>query len=199
MLIVSNFSLRFKGFTLAELLISLAILSIIATFTIPKILVTQQGQKYNSSAKETFSMVSGAYQNLLLNSTASSGTSAIDLSPYMNYISVDSTSIIDNVNTGTTTSCDSSNGLCLNLHNGGKLLLLKYTFNGTSPTNALFFQFDPDGVVTDGTTNGPGKSVKFAVYYNGMLTSRNNFLTGTQNSSGTYNPTTSNDPSWFSW
>lgn len=45
------------GFTLSELLIALAILGVIATFTIPKILVAQQEQKKLAVMKETISML----------------------------------------------------------------------------------------------------------------------------------------------
>ncbi len=41
----------FKGFTLAELLMALAILGVIATFTIPKILGAQQSSSSNAKAK----------------------------------------------------------------------------------------------------------------------------------------------------
>ena len=41
-----------KGFTLAELLISLGILGLIATFTIPKIVGAAGDSKYNAAAKE---------------------------------------------------------------------------------------------------------------------------------------------------
>ncbi len=46
------------GFTLAELLIALAILAIIATFTIPKLLVNQQNQKRNAIFKEVIASLS---------------------------------------------------------------------------------------------------------------------------------------------
>lgn len=42
-----------RGFTLAELLIALTILGVIATFTIPKILSSQQDGKLKAIAKET--------------------------------------------------------------------------------------------------------------------------------------------------
>ena len=52
-----------RGFTLAELLIALAILGVIATFTIPKILDSGTDSKRNAIAKEIAATVSGAYQN----------------------------------------------------------------------------------------------------------------------------------------
>ena len=51
-----------SGFTLAELLIALLILGEISTFTIPKIIYSQQNQKYNAIAKESAAMISAAYQ-----------------------------------------------------------------------------------------------------------------------------------------
>lgn len=53
-----------KGFTLAELLIALSILGVIATFTIPKVLQSQQNGKYNTMAKEAIATISQAYQNV---------------------------------------------------------------------------------------------------------------------------------------
>jgi len=50
--------MRTKGFTLAELLVALMILGIIATFTIPKILYSSQQQKKIATFKEVISTVS---------------------------------------------------------------------------------------------------------------------------------------------
>ncbi|MEB3286218.1 MAG: type II secretion system protein [Vampirovibrionales bacterium] len=47
-----------KGFTLAELLIALVILGVIATFTIPKILTAQANAQRESVLKETIAMMS---------------------------------------------------------------------------------------------------------------------------------------------
>jgi prepilin-type N-terminal cleavage/methylation domain-containing protein len=46
------------GFTLAELLIALAILGVIATFAIPKVLLSQANQKRNAVLKEVIGMLS---------------------------------------------------------------------------------------------------------------------------------------------
>ena len=62
------------GFTLAELLIALAILGVIATFTIPKILTSQANSQRNAIAKEVMSMISGAHQQLKSNNALSTST-----------------------------------------------------------------------------------------------------------------------------
>jgi len=187
------------GFTLAELLISLAILALIATFTIPKILQAQQGQQYNAAAKEVAGMISAAFQQYRLSNQVTASMIAGDLAPYFNYVAVDTTRTIDNKYGSTTSSCNVSGGGCLIMHNGGVLRYNGSTLAGTSTTNALEFIFDPDGVQTDSTTDSPGKSVNFFLYSTGMLTSRENTLPNTAASGNTYGPSSIADPPWFSW
>ncbi len=188
------------GFTLAELLISLAILGMIATFTIPKILQAQQNGSNNAKAKEAAAMIAGAYQKAQMAGIVSSSTTAADLTPYMNYVSVDTATPIDDWQTGSTWGCDAT-VRCLTLHNGGKLAydLMDFAFRSgaSSQDNALLFQFDPDGRVTDGTTNGPGKAVAIVLYYNGGIGTE-----GTARAGSYYAVTYSGanyDPPWFSW
>jgi prepilin-type N-terminal cleavage/methylation domain-containing protein len=50
-------SLQLRAFTLAELLISLALLGVIATFTIPKILGSSQSQRYPDILKEDYTLL----------------------------------------------------------------------------------------------------------------------------------------------
>src|SRR5262249_44303219 len=125
-----------KGFTLAELLIALVILGVIATFTIPKVLVAQQDQKYDAIAKETAAMISGAYQVYQQNNTVTSTTSFQDMTPYMNYVRLFTTGKVDGdpVNGTGGMPCDSTSP-CLQLHNGAVVNLSDYKFGGTNATN----------------------------------------------------------------
>ena len=112
------------GFTLAELLIALAILGVIATFTIPKILDSGSSSKHNAIVKEAAGFVSAAYQQLKLNSGVDENTVFGDMTPYINFVKVDSTSQIDWYNNlGGPLSCGLGPFRCLLLHNGALLYL----------------------------------------------------------------------------
>lgn len=186
------------GFTLAELLISLAILGVIATFTIPKILSAQQDSKNKALTKEAAATISAAYQAYRLSSSISASVGIKDLTPFMNYVSIEASANIDNVQGQGTDSCSSQT--CLKLHNGAILSYMNaYTFGGTSSTNAVWFHIDPDGRVTDGTTNGPGKSVPVFLYTTGRITDEGNLLVGTTDSNDAYTANANNVPPWFSW
>lgn len=191
------------GFTLAELLVSLLILAEIATFTIPKILVSQQNSRYNAAAKEAASMIVAAFQIAQTNGTVTTGMKPSDLLPYMNYTKLDTSSTIDQEYSsmaGATQSCSTANK-CIQLHNGGVLLFFDDggTFGGTSATNAIYLDFDPDLANTDLTTTGPGKAVEFVLYYNGRLSTHWQMHSSTSSSSGPRGMDISANPSWMKW
>lgn len=186
------------GFTLAELLIALAILGVIATFTIPKILSSQQNTKYNALAKESASTVAAAYTQYKLTNTVSTATGIANITPYMNYLSVDTSSTIDDKYSLASVTCAASRP-CLKLANGSMLLYTTDTFDATNSTNALSFYIDPNGAY-GGTTNGPDKSVQFFIYYPGRVTSRGNSDTNTMAGGVTYaSPDPTLEPPWFTW
>jgi len=58
-----------RGFTLAELLLALVILGVIATFTIPKVLQSRQDSQRDAVLKETFSAISSAAYTGVINGT----------------------------------------------------------------------------------------------------------------------------------
>lgn len=188
-----------KGFTLAELLIALAILGVIAVFTIPKVLQSQQDGKFNAIGKEVAGMLAGALEAYDLENTLASSTGTSHLTSYINYVAVDSTSTVDHAYSMTTYDCSNAAIICLRLHNGAILWTSPVnTFSGTASTNAIWFYLDPDGRVTDGTTNGPGKSVSFWLYYNKRLRTRTEIEPNTVSGNVTYQPSAL-DPPWFSW
>ena len=197
--------LKQPAFTLAELLIALAILGVIATFTIPKILDSGSNSQWNAIGKEAAAMVSGAYQSYKLDNSVSGSTDFSDLLPYMNYVRIDTTSTIDSLFNETTQTCTGANIACILLHNGA---LIQYVtggagnnFGDTSVTSALWFDIDPDGkVTTTGAAGTPGKSVQMYLYINGRLNTRGTVQSNTYvGSVGPYSPDPAADPPWFSW
>ena len=196
---------RSSGFTLTELLIALGILGVIATFTIPKILSAQSSAQDIAATKEAAAMVAGALQAYQARGSVTTSTGMKDLTPYMNYVKVDTRTTIDAAQGLTTVTCGGSSGSvqfrCLELHSGAKLLYtVGETFGGTANTNAIYFYVDPDGRST-----GTNKSPVFFIYANGRLTTWGNILNNTQvmytvdSTYDTYSANPARDPSWFRW
>lgn len=188
----------FKGFTLAELLISLAILGAIATFTIPKILSAQADASKLAKTKEVAGMIAGAYQKAYLAGVVTNSTVPFDLTPYMNYVSVDTSgTVIDSVPTEASSTCNGTTP-CVRLHNGGVLWFHSTSFGGSTNFVAIAFRFDPDPANnTSSTADGPLKVVQFDLYRDGFLATRANLRAGSIDPIFGSCPTC--DPSWFSW
>ncbi len=197
-----------RGFSLAELLISLAIIGILATFTVPALLNAQNStlnSKQSAMAKDVGFMVMNAYdQYRQANSGATASTKLDDLTPYMNYVSIDTTSTLDD-RPGANASYDCSvtaTYTCLKLHNGGTLYWKKaHTFTGTDTQYAIYFLFDPDSVLGGtGTADGPGKALNMFLYYDGHIRDWTNLLSSTVYNNGlsTGSANSSRDPAWFS-
>lgn len=187
------------AFTLAELLIALAILGVISTFTIPKVLQSQQDGRYNSIAKEAAAAVSGAYQAYLKDYGPSVNTSFNNLSPYLSYVKMDTAGyLVDYYQTDTSANDCTGTRVCLFLHNGAVLKGTSQSFGNSASTNAIRFYVDPDAKY-DPTGVGPGKSVMFYLYYNGRLSTRGGITPNTCDTGTCDNPNPTQDPPWFHW
>lgn len=194
------------GFTLAELLIALLILGVIATFTIPKVLQVKQASAYQSQAKEVAGMLTSALQMYQFKNGSHQYPSTADLTPYMNYVAEDDANDIDHVPYATNIDCAGGSFTCLKLHSGGMLAFYDNdAFCATSNETAIRFIYDPNGTYS-GATQAPDKSVAFWLYNNGKIGTYGSIEDTyyTYNGSGT--ACTGNDvhsdlldPSWFSW
>ncbi len=185
-----------SGFTLAELLSALAILGVIATFTIPKVLQASTNGQYNSSAKEVASMFVNAYDAYRLNNSINASTSVADLTPYMNYVSVDTSGA--SIDAAWTDAGDSCSGLrpCLILHNGGVFHYdQSQSFGGTTDLHTIWGEY----IIDRSFAGDKDRGVRFNVYTNARLMSRGSVLPGTTSSTGAFGSAPDDDPPWFSW
>ena len=85
-----NRSMRRPGFTLAELLIALLILGVIATFTIPKVLQSQESSQQKSVFKETISVVNNMVYHGAQQGELQCDNMVSYFKNHLNYISVSS-------------------------------------------------------------------------------------------------------------
>lgn len=195
------------GFSLAELLVALVILGVIATFTIPKILSMGQNNDHKWRVQNAAAIIAGAYAKYQLDNTVTGAFIPSNLTPYMNYVRLVTAGNIDNLHghAGTST-CNAGTRRCIVLHSGAVIQFYDGESVGSvAPGYAVIFHVDPDGVVTSsGTTNGPGKVVELYLYAtNGRIATRGGIdnLTYSCCGSGAAGraPNPANDPPWFNW
>ena len=177
-----------RGFTLAELLIALAILGVVATFTIPKVLQSYGSSQHVSVSKELVGMVSGALESYKASNTITATTKMRDLTPYFNYIQLDTAASVDGVPLASGTISCAAPVDCFRFANGAVLAYDSTqqmdTFGGTDlSTYFLFYAIDPDG-----TENGVD-SLLMLIRPSGLTTS----------AAGVDGQPFGADPPWFSW
>jgi type II secretory pathway pseudopilin PulG len=183
----------------------LAMMGIIAAFTVPSMLNSQNSNlasKQSAMAKDAAFMIFTAYRQYKMTvGTVPTTATALNLTPYMNYLSMDTSGkVIDGTPPVSSSTCNSTYP-CLKLHNGGYLWLdASNYFNGSTTLNVIEFRFDPDANNnTTASVDGPTKAVQFDLYYDGSITTRGRAKTNSTNSAnGSFSGSAAFDPSWFS-
>lgn len=190
------------GFSLAELLLAMLILAVIATFSIPKVLHAQSNNAWNAAAKEAAAALSEAYMMYRLEKAPSAATTPADLTHYLNYVAVDTQTDIDHLPTYIgPLDCGSADRHCLRLHNGSILRITEFNhFCSENPNQYIFFVFDPDGKYS-GAPDGPGGSIQINVYYNGRINISSEVAAGDDSCLNSIPQGWGPDPAspWFSW
>ncbi len=176
-----------QGFSLAEMLVSLALMGALASMLLPMLTHNVGKDKLMYMGKDGAAELVQAYATYLKTNVPTANTSAQDIINNLNYMRIinngSQTLQVEKVNnTPAYGSCTSGGNPCTVftavcraetpcalLHSGA---LIQYdanaTFGGNPPrynTNALRFILDPDA-------DGPQTSVSFVLFYSGRLSTR---------------------------
>ncbi len=136
---------RTQGFTLSELLIALAIMGLIATFTIPKIVTVAQNSDYKTRVQMAAALMVGAYNKYQLENTVTGTFKAADLTPYLNYtqfINNNSLTVDGKQNLVQSWTCN-VNDPCVRLANGSVIVFFRGTIGSVGTSNAIIFYRGP--------------------------------------------------------
>jgi hypothetical protein len=157
-----------------------------------------QGGKYNKAVISVAEHVIVAFEAHKAEQKLTADTTMGDLTPYLPYVRVETAGDIDNYYTLVRSAC-TAKAPCLRMKDGSVLQYYPYRFGGTATTNAIIFQVDPDGKVTDDTTNGLGKAAQLILYNSGRIFPRGSHPknTCTGDGLGCYDEDPNADPPWL--
>lgn len=190
------------GFTLSELLIALAILGLIATFTIPKVLQSVGSSSNKTVVKEAASMINGAYDSVLADQNGvldATNDKITKLAAKFNYVEAVTTGTLT-APTGTTfsTAPNCASITCYRLHNGAVIAFSSADdFDGSLTDGAMVFHVDPDGT-------GTAELVSLVLGSNGRMISAGGLSQFTTlQTNGRTSPdgldAADTDPTWWAW
>ena len=187
-------SSKSSGFTLAEILIALGLLGVIAAFTIPKVLQSTGSSRSAAVFKETAAAVAGAFSTYTLNNTLAAanhfGTFTTNATTgSLNFVRESIATDVMTAGTGGTAACSATNP-CIVTHMGSWIQYSPAnTFGGTAATNGVQFAIDPDGA-------GSTAPVQMYLYANGRITTVGSGATVPTSGAGYTGVANSADPAY---
>jgi prepilin-type N-terminal cleavage/methylation domain-containing protein len=200
------------GFTLAEVLIALALLGVVATFSIPKIMQAQTNNHYNAVAKEAMATVRTSFMLLKEQGRLVPGVTKMSdiMKESLNATQEVGTQFDHQQNSVITVLSCSGLTTCYRLATGAIISTATdhyYQPETHDPVDneAVHFLVDPDGRLTSsGDPLGPGKSLPVVIYPNGLMRTKDNLLPNStlyyvNNTTQTFNSAPQNMPNWFQW
>lgn len=140
--------MRQTGFTLAELLIALVLLGLIATFTIPKILGSSDSGQKQAIFKETLSAIQLAFNQAALNGELRDTLDYDLMKEYLNHVQACPVRCDSNCSDP---AQDKNDEPGLLLHNGATICGFNQTFSANNPNENVTVDWNgPDGPNTEG-------------------------------------------------
>jgi prepilin-type N-terminal cleavage/methylation domain-containing protein len=136
-----------QAFTLAELLVSLSVLGLVAAFAIPKVLIATSDASLKAVGRETFATMAGAFQAYKADKQGVVGTNltVADLLPYIGYSKAGAATDMTNETTTTNGFIVFSTGAVLGYDTTDTFAP---NTTGVLKTGTLGFEIDPDGAGT---------------------------------------------------
>jgi len=167
-----------QAFSLAELLVVLAVIGFVAMLVTPKVTVAFDRHTRTAIVKDLTMSVAQAYGVLSVKEGMTAATTFGDIARYMNIANMKTTGSIDSYPGGPAVSCSGSYS-CYQMASGSIIAVDNaHTFSEEIPNASLRFIIDTDGDMQAGTTMTNGGTIEdvsgagagFFLSYDGRIT-----------------------------
>lgn len=196
--------LRNRAFTLAELLVVLAVIGFVTMLTTPKISAAYEKQKRTAIVKETTMAIAKAYGVLAVKEGVSASTRFADISRYLATASPKTSGQINSYPGRSDITCGSGGNECYQLSSGAVVSVESaHTFSEELPNASLRLIIDTDGERQ--TTSGSflddyaGAAAGFYLSYDGRLNTVEKPIPSNRMNGSAAGACSNCTPKWLKW